>query len=276
SALPPRPQLPAAQAPSGNGHAGIGGPADDDPLTSPSFPAINAADSRSYRTRPSATSQPGITGPNGYPVSPDRVSRPDGYPVQSPAPQSAARHSGGPRPAAQTPPLPSSPGPNGTPAANPYGSYLSAPPAHQPPGYPDAPASRTAADYPGYPAAAQPAQGSNWYPAPAFENGAAAGPSAADGYLPVAGLGAAGPATNGHGHSQPPNGPAPLGYAGIDYGSLRYDDPVYPDADGAERLGFPAPGQPTRRYDQQGYGGPDPGYGQDGYQGYPGYGTGGR
>ncbi|MGH3303671.1 MAG: hypothetical protein ACRDOK_18730 [Streptosporangiaceae bacterium] len=226
-----------------------------------------------------------MTGPNGYPASQDRVSRPGGYPVQAPAQQSAARHAGGPhsapqhvaQPAAQASPLPPPPGPSGTPAANPYGSYLSAPPAPQRPGYPDgAAASRTGADYPAYPAAAQPASGSSWYPAPVFETGGAAGPAAADGYLSVSGLGAAGPGANGHGRSHGHNGSSPRGYAGIDYGSLRYDDPVYPDADGSGLVGYAAPGQPARQYEQNGYGGPDLGYGQDGYQGNPGHGTGGR
>ena len=248
----------------------MGGPADDDPLTSPSFPAINASDSRSYRTRRSSTSQPGMAGPSGYPPSSDRISRPDGYPVQSPAPQSSGRHAG-PQAAAQSTAPPAPPAPSGTPAANPYGSYVSTPPASQPNGYPDAPASnRPAADYPGYPAAQQ-ATGASWYPPPAFGNGGPAGTPAADGYLPAAGVGAAGAATGRHTH----NGSA-SGYAGIDYGSLRYDDPPYPDADGAGLIGYAASRQPARQYEQNGYATPDLGYGQDGYPRNPGYGSGGR
>jgi hypothetical protein len=267
SALPRRPQLPAAQLPPGNGHASMGGPTDDDPLTSPSFPAINAADSRSYRTRRSATSQPGIAGPNGYSSSSDRTSRPDGYPVQSPAAQSAGRHAGGPQAPSSAPPLPS---PSGSRAANPYGSYLSTPPASPPPGYSDAAAaSRPTADYT---AAPQPAAGGSWHPASTIGTGGAAGPAATDGYLSSAGLGAAGPATGRHTHN---NGSSP-GYAGIDYGSLRYDDPPYPDADGSGFGGYAASGQPTRQYEQNGYGAADLGYSQDGYERNPGYGAGGR
>jgi hypothetical protein len=253
--LPQRQQLPAAQVPSGNGHARPGLPDDDDPLTSPSFPAINAADSRSYRTRRSATGQPGSTGPNRYPAGPDRSSRPEAYPVQSSAPQ------------VQSPPSPS-----GTPAANPYGSYVSTPPTHGVPSYPEpATAGRAALD-PGYPAASQPAAASGWYPPPAFEAGAA-GSGAADGYLPAAGLGAASQSTGRHAHGRTQNGSMSRGYAEIDYSSLRYDDPVYPDSEAAGVAGYAAPGAPTRQYDQQGYGGSDVGYGPDGY---PGYGTGGR
>jgi hypothetical protein len=247
----------------------MGGRADDDPLTSPSFPAINAADSRSYRTRRSATSQPGLPGPNGYPSNSDRISRPDGYPVQSPAPRSSGRHAGAPQPASQAPPLPS---PSGTTAANPYGSYLGTPPASQPPGYPDATAaSRPTADYPSYPATPQHADGGGWYPPPAFENGGAAGATAADGYLSAAALSADRPATSRHAH----NGSS-AGYAGIDYGSLRYDDPPYPDADGSGLAGYATSGQASGQYEQNGYGAPELGYGPDGYYRNPGYGTGGR
>jgi hypothetical protein len=262
--LPQRQQLPAAQAPPGNGHARPVGPADDDPLTSPSFPAINAADSRSYRTRRSAHSQPGSTGPHSYPAGPDRISRPEGYPVQAPAPQAP------PAPQVQAPPSRSS----APPAANPYGSYVSAPSAYPPPGYPDpAATSRAPADPLGYPAASQPAAASNWYPPPAFEQGGATGSGAADGYLPAAGLGAASQSTGRHAHGRAQNGSVPRGYAEIDYNNLRYDDPVYPDTEAAGVAGYAGPGAPTRQYEQQGYGGPDLGYGQDGYSGY---GTGGR
>jgi hypothetical protein len=264
SVLPRRPQLPGAPMPPATGHPGRGGPADDDPLTSPSFPAINAADSRSYRTRRSGTSQPGMPGPNGHPAGADRSSRPDGYPVQSPAQQSVARHAAGPQPAAQAPSLPP---PSSTPAANPYGSYLSTPSPSQPPGYSDSAAASRPTDYPGYPAAAPPTAGSGWYPAPALGNGGTAGPAATDGYLSAAGLGA--PATSHHAHN------GTRGYTGIDYGSLRYDDPPYPDTDGSGLLDYAASSQPTRQYEQNGHpANPDLGYSQDGYQRNPGYGSG--
>ncbi len=226
-----------------------GGPADDDPLTSPSFPAINAADSRSYRTRRSA-SQPGIQDASRYPAGPDHISRPDGYPVQSPAPQ----------PAGQDPLVSSPRTPSASPAANPYGSYLSAPSAYQQPGYPDpAAASHAGADYPGYPTPEMPA-GNGYYPA-----------VAADGYLPAAGLDAAAPATGRHAH----NGSTARGYTEIDYSSLRYDDPVYPDSEASGLVGYAAPA-PGRQYEQRGFDGSELGYGQDGYQDYSGYRTGGR
>ncbi len=59
-------------------------PGDDDPLTSPSFPAVTSADSRSYRNP-----QPG-TPPGGFPVQ-----TPYGAPAQQlPAPGGAARREG--------------------------------------------------------------------------------------------------------------------------------------------------------------------------------------
>jgi hypothetical protein len=124
-----------------------------------------------------------------------------------------------------------------------------------------------------YPTASQPAAAGSWYPPSAFESGTAAGSAAADGYLPAAGLGAVSQSTGRHAHGRTPNGSMPRGYAEIDYNNLRYDDPVYPDTEAAAVAGYAAPVAPTRQYDQQGYGGPDLGYGQDGYSGY---GTSGR
>jgi hypothetical protein len=92
---------------------------------------------------------------------------------------------------------------------------------------------------------------------------------AADGYLPAAGLGGNG----ANGGSHPLNGSG-HGYAGIDYSSIRYDDPVYPDPQGA--LPGYRSGQHAEQYDQQGYRTPEPGPAQDGYGAYPGYGLGGR
>jgi hypothetical protein len=231
------------QAPAANGHARIADPADDDPLTSPSFPAINTADSRSYRTRRSASSMPGGTHRNGYPTGPDRTSGPEGYPVQPAAPQ----------PAAQAPQVPSAPRSSGTPAANPYGSYVSPPAGRQGSSYPEAAAAGTApADRQGYPPAAPAPSG--YYPA------------AADGYLPPAGLDAAVKPKGRHAH----NASTPRGYAEIDYGSLRYDDQAYPDNDATGLVGYAAP---AGQYEQNGHGGSDHGYDQDGYQGYSGYGA---
>jgi hypothetical protein len=186
-----------------------------------------------------------MSGANRYHNGSDHISGPDGYPVQSPA-QALSQPS---------------PGSSGSPAANPYGSYVSPPPAHDGRGYPDAAAaSRAPADY-GYLSAAQDAGSSSHYPA-----------TAADGYLPAAGLGATGPATGRHAH----NGSAQRGYGEIDYGSLRYDDSAYPDTETTGLVGYAAPTAPTRQYDQRGYGGPEPDYSQDGYPGYSGYGSDGR
>jgi hypothetical protein len=220
-------------------------------------------------------------------------------------------------------------GASGTPAANPYGSYVSASPASQGPGYPEpghsrgpsdhpsypdiaaasrgpsshpsypdiaaasrgpsdhpsypdiaaasrgpsshpsypdiAAASRGPADYPGYPDAPRAAGGGSWQSAPAFETGSRAAPAAADGYLPAAGPGAPRRPTGRHAQ----NPPAARGYGEIDYGSLRYDDPVYPDTDAAGPAAYAGPGAPTRQYQRPGYDGRDGGYDQDGYQGYP-------
>jgi hypothetical protein len=101
---------------------------DDDPLTSPSFPAINTSDSRSYRTRSGNGSYGDRS--RGYPAGPDRsASAPNGHPVQ---------------PAA---------------SGNPYGSYVSAP------RYPE-PASAhldPAAYGTGYAAGQQAVAAANWY-----------------------------------------------------------------------------------------------------------------
>ena len=276
-----RPQAPAAP-PYPNGHGN--GAGDNDPLTSPSFPAINAADSRSYRTRRSGAAGQGNSGQHNRPApsqdttshqfidyssAPRRTaSRADGYPAQ-PAAQ-AAEHQ-----------------PPAAPAANPYGSYVSQPqpaysetarsqPGYSPAELPPAPApSLAAAAYSGYPSGQQ-AASAGWYAAQSVATGgpqAAAQPlgQPADGYLPAAGIGGNG----GNGGSHALNGAPTRGYAGIDYSSIRYDDPVYPDAQGA-LPGYGSPGRHTAQYDQQGHGSPDPSSSHDGYGAYPGYGTGGR
>jgi hypothetical protein len=200
--------------------------------------------------------------------------------VQSPAARSA-RHANGSQSAsraaqaaAQTPPT-APPSSSSAPAANPYGSFVSESPTQQHPSYPDiAAASRNTTDYPGYSTTSQPAAGKGRHSARGLGNGGAAG-SAADGYLPAATFGAGGPASNGNGQGHSHNGSSPGGYAGIDYGSLRYDDPLSPDGDGSGLVGHAAPRRPGKHYDPA-YGGSDPGYGQDGYQGYTGYGAGER
>jgi len=282
---PPAPATPPP--PNGRSHSR----ADDDPLTSPSFPAVNTSDSRSYRARRSrgasqadANGQPTTNGQHGRPAAepgttshqyieyssaPRRsASQSNGYPAGTPAQAAAERQS----PAA--------------PAANPYGSYVSQPgpaysetarpqPGRASAGYPEPPApSLAAAAYGGH-SAGQQAGSASWYTAPAMASGsqqAAAQPlGPANGYLPAAGLGGNGRGGGSHALNGSQNG----GPAGIDYSSIRYDDPAYPDAAGA-LPGYRSAGQHAAPYDQQGYGSQDPAAGQDRYGGYPGYGTGGR
>jgi len=133
---------------------------DDDPLTSPSFPAINASDSRSYRasrsdsqphrspSAPAAHSEPSPQF-SSYQASSDRTtSAPNGYPVQ-PA----------------------------SPAGNPYGSFVTQPAAsHQ------APVSNPETAYSGRDAGyGQPAPSANgWHNGNGYPNGS----QAAQGYDP--------------------------------------------------------------------------------------------
>ena len=199
---------------------------DDDPLTSPSFPAINTSDSRSYRTRSRSGSGPA----RQLPDYPGQTSAPGGYPIQPGA--TAARHV---------------PAQSAAPAANPYGSYVSAPQ----PSYPEpASAPRDAAAYgTGYAAGQQAVAAANWY------GGSPDGGQATNGYLPAPGGG------NGAGN----------GYSPADYG-VGYQTPGYQGGQPALPAGgYGQPGHPGP-YDQRGYQRPDAAYGQDGYEAYPGYG----
>ncbi|HEY1618989.1 MAG TPA: hypothetical protein VGG25_15320 [Streptosporangiaceae bacterium] len=101
----------AALARLGNGNGGRPAPADDDPLTSPSFPAIRADDSRSYRRtgRPHAA-EPEYQAPGGYPAPQ--------YPAGGGTGQNGYGQAAGYAPA--QPPVP---------AGNPYGSYVTPVPA---------------------------------------------------------------------------------------------------------------------------------------------------
>jgi hypothetical protein len=220
-ALPPAPpQSPAAHSSHSGGQARPPLPMDDDPLTSPSFPAINTSDSRSYRTRSRSDSGPA----RQLPDYPGQTSAPGGYPVQPGA--TAARHV----PAQSAPP-----------AANPYGSYVSAPQ----PSYPEqSNAHLDAAAYgTGYAAGQQAVAAANWY--------GSTDANQANGYLPGTGNGA------GNGH-------APADY-GNGYPGYQGGQPALP-AGGYGQPGHPGP------YDQRGYHRPDAAYGQDGYEAYPGYG----
>jgi hypothetical protein len=217
-------------------------PLDDDPLTSPSFPAINTSDSRSYRTRRPGAAQSG--------------------PHTGPQPSSPYAHDPAPvRPAPVRPaPVPSAP----PPVANPYGSYVSAPlPAYQDLGQTQPEAASYGSGYP----STQQADGS-WYPA------------AATGYLPSGYTDGDytsneyNRADGGNGYADNGGNPAVgHGYAAVDYPNAGYQgyqpSPVAPGAYGPQ-------GQYAPQYDQRGYSAPDAAYGQDGYQGYPGYGTGTR
>ena len=235
-ALPPAlPAAPAAQTSRSGGQARPPLPMDDDPLTSPSFPAINTSDSRSYRTRSRSSSAPGSPGTGGagsgsygepprqLPAYPDHsTSTPNGYPVQ-PA----------------------------TTATNPYGSFAGGPP----PTYSEpASAHLDAAAYgSGYAAGQQAAAAANWYggstdtgqaingylPAPASGNGAGNGYSPADYSVNYQA-----PLYQGGGHASPSGGygqPGPMGpydqggYRGPDagYGQDGYE--AYPGYGGAGR-----------------------------------------
>ena len=240
---------------------------DDDPLTSPSFPRIPAADSRSYRngradTPPRGSSAPApylattqqfasygspapdypgngsrdtaLTNPNGY--RPDPLLGRDPYPAPADPP-----------PARPAPAAPAA-------AGNPYGSYVT----------PDSQA--TVSGYSDY-------SGAHSRPA---GNGH-------ESYLPAE---SPQPAGNGYWHHQPslsgsipdpatpsyPDGPRqypdPLGAGSqrADYGS------GHPAHDPA---GYPPSTYPAVPHDPAGYAPLDP-YGPDGYGGYPGYGAAGR
>jgi len=164
--------------------------------------------------------------------------------------------------------------------ANPYGSYVSA----SPPAYQDVAAShQNVPTYGGGYISGQRADGS-WYG------------SAASGYLPTPGYAAGDHAGNGHaGNGHAGNGHAGNGHSGngydvrdqrhapsagngygaVDYQNLTYEGVDYQPAPGVPG-GYAPQNQQAGQYDQLGYGVPDLAYGQDGYQGYPGYGAGGR
>jgi hypothetical protein len=226
------------QVPYSNGHSQPL-PLDNDPLTSPSFPAINASDSRSYRPRRGGSHSGAHSQPGGYPVQPAAS-----MPTPAPAP---------PAPASPAPVAPTS-----IPAANPYGSFVSAPD----PSYPQRPASQLdAAGYnSGFAAGQQAIAGGDWY-----NNLAPDASHAANGYLPAPMPGTNGSGTNGSGGRH--------GYPPIDYSNLTYSDSAYPDRQpGAHRQTTNGYGH-AGPHEQRGYPA-DAAYGQDGHQGYPGYGNG--
>ncbi|HXW43837.1 MAG TPA: hypothetical protein VEL03_03565 [Streptosporangiaceae bacterium] len=234
-------------------------PLDDDPLTSPSFPAINASDSRSYRSSEPGGQPRGHRGApayaeptqqfSTYPAAGHSTSAPNGYPVQPAASHSTSAPNGYPiQPAASRSTSP----PNGYPIqpaataaanGNPYGSFVTQPPAQRP----EAPAaSSPEVGYGGYPA--QPGSGSEgWYASP----------------LPVAGNGQVVPTVSQPAGGYPPGGAVSNGYDQAGYAGLQ-PDPSY------QQGPYQGP-----RYDQAGYAGQDTGYARESYQGYQGYGTSG-
>ncbi len=271
---------------------------DDDPLTSPSFPAINTSDSRSYRTRSRSSSQGSGSPANGslgngygetvrqisgYAISPDHsISTPNSHAIQS-AP-SAARP--GPVPPATAP------------AASPYGSYAD---GAQPRYSELASAHLDAAGYgTGYAAGQQAVAAANWY-------GGAEPNHSADGYLPGphhdsqaqagearAAYGAVGyagyaPADYANGYqasayqpqayqaqayqTQAYQAEAPA-YQAPAYQASAYQAPAYqaPAYQGGQNPAAGGYGQFAGQYDQSGYASSDAGYSQDGYDPYPGYG----
>jgi hypothetical protein len=257
---------------------------DDDPLTSPSFPRIPAADSRSYRngrTEAAPRAPRGSSEPSPY-MAPTQQFASYGSPAPSfpgnGGSDTDATHPNGYRPdplpsreAYSAPPGPAPAWPAAaatTTAGNPYGSYVT----------PDSQA--TVSGYSGYSGAHSSAP----------TNGH-------EGYLPQAQPTDAGsPASNGYWQSHP-SGPGgipdagipsyvdpsdPLG-AGSHRGSHRAD---YPDGYGNghaaadDPAGYPPGSYPPGSYppgphDPAGHAPLDP-YGRDGYGGYPGYGAAGR
>ena len=154
--------------------------------------------------------------------------------------------------------------PASAPAANPYGSFVSP----QEPGYPQIPAASHLVDAPGYrsgyAAGQQAVAAGGWYNSLAPD---ASHP--ANGYLPAPPSGTYGSATNG----SATNGSGRHGYPPIDYSNLTYSDSVYPDLPPAVHQQAVAGYGHAGPREQRGHPA-DAAYGQDGYQGYPGYGNG--
>ncbi len=261
-ALPSEPSL--AMLASLGGQRGPVPYADDDPLTSPSFPAIQD-DSRSYRNgrgrgasaphrspvSPAAPTQQMAAYPqapgqfDGYgPGAPGNAAEPAGYRQPAPAAEPAS-----PQPyqaAAAAPPAAAGyQGNDGQAYGNPYGSYVGSPAG------PGPEAGSVPARYDGYPAgpgAGLPQVSYQQLPAGSQVPAPAAGPG---GWYPADGY----PALPGGHEAGYRNGNGVAGQAG------------YPDGQGGYLpAGYAAP-------QDRGHAGVDP-YNQDPYGGYPGYGTG--
>jgi hypothetical protein len=198
---------------------------DDDPLTSPSFPAISTSDSRSYRTRRSDSQ------PRSAPRDPAAYGEPSQQPASRPA---AAGWSPGPDAYGQ--PGTGAPVPG---AGNPYGSYVSqSPAAYQPPAATDPDASNPN----GFPAGGRPPlTPPEWPGGPArFSDGPAATPG-----LPAANGGY----SAGNPYPQTPY-PDPASYPQPAYRAEQHDQRGYASPDIARSLdsyqGYPRHGSPAR------------------------------
>jgi len=238
-------------------------PMDDDPLTSPSFPAINASDSRSYRTRRSRSQPAGGSGAGGYSGPAQQVPQYPAGPDSAGMPSAYAGHSGPPPVTQASPPVPAA---TSTVAGNPYGSFVS-----QPASYQEAVATApTASSYGGgyvaggHQPATQPDP--SWYGTGA---GYAQVAGNAGGYPLDGGYdgGYYGAASNGAGS----NG---AGYNSSQYQPAAQQGATYPP--GHADPGYAQQGHLAGQYDQRGYPAPDLAHGRDGYQGYPGGHGGGR
>jgi hypothetical protein len=287
--LPPAPPAaapPAAQAPPVRRQRPV--PLDDDPLTSPSFPAVQAADSRSYRNRRSDTPPGGSLAPAPYPAAAPQRPGYDAPTAQYPGAQySAPQYPAAPYPEAQYPtaqyptaPAPQAPGSqrSGQHSAPQYpvgdgrsnsGAYHTDPlPSRNP--YPGTAANGSAAA-----PAAQPAHGpvtpasgnpygsyvtpdSQQTPASGY-NGYGATPVNGNG-LPYQAPPAPGTGQNGNGYWHQPD-------------QARPQQPDYRNGYGQDsQAGYPANGYPAGPDNPAGYAPDDP-YGSDGYGGYPEYGA---
>jgi hypothetical protein len=271
--------------------------ADDDPLTSPSFPKI-AADGRSYRNGRADTPPGGSRAPASQLAPTQQFAIYDSPAAQYPAPQHSAPYPA-PYPAEQRSAAPWHHGNGGgdLDRTNPN-AYRPGPLASQNP-YP-ARASSLApgpAPVPTIPASAGPAAASNPYGSYVTPDSqqtvassydgypAAPGNGPPESYLPPAVPGGMGQAGNGYWHQQPSAPGAP------DPGAARYPDSAAPagslpdgDAQEAEyrngygqreQAGYLPDGYPAGPHDPAGYAPVDP-YGSDGYGGYPEYGAAGR
>ena len=276
---------PAAQAPPARRQRPV--PLDDDPLTSPSFPAVQASDSRSYRNRKSDTPPGGSRAPAPYPAAAPQRPSYDPPAAQYPGAQySAPQYPTAPYPEAQYPtaqyptaPAPQPPAPQRSgqhsapqypagdgrsnaggyrtdplPSRNPYPAPAangSAVPAAQPAHGPVTPAS-------GNPYGSYVTPDSQQAPASGY-NGYAATPVNGSG-MPYPAPPAPGTGQNGNGYWHQPDQAGP-------------QQPDYQNGYGQHsQAGYPANGYPAIQDNPAGYAPDDP-YGSDGYGGYPEYGA---